>query len=137
MDERFGVISESMFSNMRLVVLTYKGKDPRTLDEAFDITIAKWKTIAEHPEINCSGNVHTCGLCMMFHHYEYDSVWHKACEGCPIVAETGASGCIKFHEINDWQHLILRDVDKAQERARDAVKRLTEMREKYAIHSGE
>lgn len=74
--------------------LTYDGPRPETLDEAWDISIAKWRYLSEHemsPTSSDDGGF-TCGLCMKFIYY--------GCRDCPIFAETNRRGCANTPYIN-------------------------------------
>jgi len=62
--------------------LCYDGPRPTTLEEAWEITLAKWEFLAETPVQDCGPE--TCGLCML---YFYDF-----CKGCPIE-EAGFPSC--------------------------------------------
>jgi len=67
--------------------LTYDGPRPETLDEAWDISIAKWRYLSEHemsPAAN-DGAISTCGLCKMF--------FRHGCDGCPIFKDTSRPSC--------------------------------------------
>ena len=67
--------------------LTYDGPLPETLDEAWDISIAKWRYLSEHemsPTSSDNGGF-TCGLCMMFLKY--------GCDGCSIFKDTSRPSC--------------------------------------------
>jgi len=74
--------------------LTYDGPRPETLDEAWDISIAKWRYLSEHeahPLYGDGGSL-TCGLCMLF--------IRKDCVGCPIFKDTGRPACANTPYIN-------------------------------------
>ena len=75
--------------------LVYEGDDPTSVEEALDISIAKWEYIVEHYyEFDTDrydgsfqdGGPDTCGLCMMFF---YD----RDCDGCPVMEATGKPCC--------------------------------------------
>lgn len=134
MDKRFSIRVERLPSGKKASCLIYEGKAPKNQDEAFDIAIAKWEAIIEHPEIGLSGGSTTCGLCMMYLYYDYGL--SDRCKGCPIAIETGADGCSKFTEMNNWMRAIHTDAETAQTHACTVVLRLKELKEKYAIRSG-
>jgi len=64
--------------------LFFIGEYPRTLEEAWDITIKKWETVIENPGVDDSGAM-ACGLCMLF--------FDNDCIGCPIN-KSGYRYCI-------------------------------------------
>jgi len=67
--------------------LTYDGPRPETLDEAWDISIAKWRYLSEHDMTGypSDGSEFTCGLCLMF-------IRH-GCRGCPVREDTDRPSC--------------------------------------------
>lgn len=78
--------------------LVYTGDTPKTVSEAMDISLEKWKLIVDKlnqiisdgldpsdPSEANSGSDKTCGLCMMF--------LSVGCIGCPIYNRTGQDGC--------------------------------------------
>jgi hypothetical protein len=70
--------------------LTYLGDGPASLSEAFEISIAKWKYIAAHPDIWDDGSDATCGLCMLYFANECTNALY---EKCPVYAQTGSVQC--------------------------------------------
>jgi hypothetical protein len=74
--------------------LTYDGPRPETPDEAWDISIAKWRYLSEHEAypLYGDGGMTTCGLCMLF--------ILKNCCGCPILADTKRQSCAGTPYIN-------------------------------------
>lgn len=69
--------------------LEYGGPYPDNVQEALDISIAKWEFLVENPVWD--GADGTCGLCMLFLRLG-DLGDPPHCEGCPI-ANAGYVGC--------------------------------------------
>jgi hypothetical protein len=97
-------------------VLEYTGHPPLSVHDAFDISIAKWKTIVLlHKDGAGSfyeGANTTCGLCMLY--------WEAHCYGCPIAEHTGTELCHDTpyynydleDEYNEPEDLMLRAQDE-------------------------
>jgi len=70
--------------------------DKKTTSELLDISIAKWhalaKAIDEEGRYIMDGGIETCALCQRFHSREFSGS-SDGCDGCPIKAYTGLSGC--------------------------------------------
>jgi hypothetical protein len=81
--------------------IRYKGDEPKTVLEAFDISIEKWETILENVTKNVTvaeGGAGTCGLCMVY-------FW-RGCGNCPILQETELPVC-RNTPYNDFHELLL------------------------------
>ena len=72
--------------------LVYEGPGPENVDEAWDISIEKWKTLVDDPVyvVYDEGGYTTCGLCMLYNTVTSDSDWD--CGRCPIALD-GHPGC--------------------------------------------
>jgi hypothetical protein len=75
--------------------LRYTGPKPTTKEEAFLISIAKWRMIVKQLRedwvINDTGSTHTCGLCIKY--LDTDEYRHRPCFHCPIFQKTGERWC--------------------------------------------
>ena len=58
--------------------LRYDGQPPRTLEQAWEMSLAKWHFLSEHPGIR-DGHWTTCGLCLFYS-------GHDLCHDCPIAS---------------------------------------------------
>ena len=76
--------------------IIFRGRDPETLAEAFDISIAKWelvvKRMRETNEAVLDGGHVTCGLCMLFFHWS-EPLGENTCGACPVAIHTGMDSC--------------------------------------------
>ena len=76
------------FNTLGNVELVFTGQRPKTVYEAWQITLEKWRTLCEYPVWGCGG-ASTCGLCMLFN--DIVSIG-MGCSRCPI-GEAGHRGC--------------------------------------------
>ena len=67
--------------------MQYRGPEPTSLQEAFEISLVKWRLLGYHGawEGCTDGADLTCGLCMMF--------FSDSCKNCPIYNKTFTTGC--------------------------------------------
>ena len=64
-------------------VLEYTGDKICTIEQAWDVSIAKWHELQREPVID--GGIRSCGLCMLY--------FRDDCDECPIRGYTGQVVC--------------------------------------------
>lgn len=101
----------------------FTGKNPETLREGFDISIAKWEfihdTIKDGEYVSNDGGFKTCGLCMLY--------FVNGCSGCPIKMEG-------HYECDDTPYDDFLEADGDEMRlaaARSEINFLIDLRKKY------
>lgn len=71
-------------------LLVYSGPIPTNVEQAMEMSIAKWRVVSENAGI-LDGGTKTCQLCTMFWKFA-----NNGCPGCPIV-EYGEDGNMDFN----------------------------------------
>jgi len=111
--------------------LRYSGSLPHSLDEAWEITLGKWRYLCDyyksHPggPVIADGGTSTCGLCM----WDYlDSTLGVRCDACPILHYTGGRGCLRTPYGKYHNAVCLKDLPEAQEMARAELEFLLQVR---------
>jgi hypothetical protein len=100
--------------------VVYTGRRPRSLKQAFKVTLGKWefiiKTLKEGKAVYGTGGTATCGLCLLS---------HNNCNACPIAKKTGYWSCLgtPYDEIEGLQDKILLLIVRMQARMRQLQKK--------------
>ena len=88
----------SRTSHDREYQLQYNGREPQTLDEAYEISIEKQECMIWGKKVldtDLCGNYETCGLCL----FTFANGKPHDCHGCPVYECTGIQSC----EGTPWQ----------------------------------
>jgi hypothetical protein len=99
--------------------LEFEGVTPQNVEEAFEMSIAKWMLLRDYPEISLTNGRLTCGLCLLFN---TDALRDEnlECYGCPIRDHTNIRHCgntpyEEYDFLEDYSETDIPDVESRKE----------------------